>query len=364
MVIKKITIRNAAGGSSTVDIGAVGSNINYSDDVTRTLEDIFAGTDGSSTGKKGLIPAPVGADISKFLKADGTWSETRGFKTVLQSEDGAYIYFYRKDNAVLGTDIPDATITLEGGSGGGEDKKIWLTDNTPTTGTNYATIYKLYQGANAPDAQADPATLVGTINIPKDMVVSAGSTVEIFFDNSDNTLHEGTVSGPDVTEAIKGAGNPGTTADAGQYIKLTIANATSTNIYIKLTDLVEAYTGGTTAEITVSVDSNNEITATINDIAGTKITYTAAAEAVYGQVIAPATFDENETYYTRTGEGTTTDPYVYTEDATVDASNFDDKVAAGLYTVTTPAVARESVSAALARLDARQAYIENETLIL
>lgn len=34
----------------------------------------FTGTDGTTYGRHGLVPAPVPSDVDKFLKADGTWS--------------------------------------------------------------------------------------------------------------------------------------------------------------------------------------------------------------------------------------------------------------------------------------------------
>ena len=214
------------------------------------------------------------------IKNWGNSASQLGFKTVLASTDGNNIYFYKKPNAVLGTDTPDATIAL---TSSGADKKVWLTDNTSTSGTNYAKIYKLYQGANAPDAATDPATLIGTINIPKDMVVSAGVVVDVVFDSSDNTLHEGTISGTDVTEEILGTGATATAADAGKYIKLTIANATASHLWIKATDLVDVYTGGTTTEVTVSVNSStNVITATIGSIDGAKVVYKAETSAGAG----------------------------------------------------------------------------------
>ena len=271
------------------------------------------------------------------------WSNSasqKGYKTVHIAADGSNLYFYKKADAVLGTDTPDETIPL---TSSGADKKVWLTDNTSTEGTNYAKIYKIWQGANAPDAVTDPATLIGTINIPKDMVVSSGIVVDVVFvegtGGDPDTLHEGSAAGTDVTEEILGTGVTPTAADAGKYIKLTIANADATHLWIKATDLVDIYTGGTTAEVTVNVDSStNTISATINDIAGTKITYIADA---YTQVSGTDTYDSSKTYYILSDGA-------YVIDNTVDASNFDAKVAEGLYLKTTE---RESVTAALTRLD-------------
>ena len=92
--------------------------------------------------------------------------------------------------------------------------------------SDYAAVYEFYQGDDGTHAVENK---IGTINIPKDMVVSAGSVVDIVFvegtGGDPDTLHEGSAAGPDVTEAIKGAGVAPTEADAGKYIKLTIANA-------------------------------------------------------------------------------------------------------------------------------------------
>lgn len=109
-----------------------------------------------------------------------------------------------------------------------------------TAEAGYAATYNLTANGTATGA---------SINIPKDMVVQSGSVVEIFFDSSDNTLHEGSISGTDVTTAIVGSGTA-TASDAGAYIKLVIANASSTAIYIKVTDLVDLYTAGNGIDIT------------------------------------------------------------------------------------------------------------------
>lgn len=38
----------------------------------------FIGTDGTTPGDTGLVPAPATTDVDKFLKADGTWAEAAG----------------------------------------------------------------------------------------------------------------------------------------------------------------------------------------------------------------------------------------------------------------------------------------------
>lgn len=55
---------------------------NDADDTTIALTDTtysnFTGTDGTSAGTAGLVPAPATTDADKFLKSDGTWDTAGG----------------------------------------------------------------------------------------------------------------------------------------------------------------------------------------------------------------------------------------------------------------------------------------------
>ncbi len=153
---------------------------------------------------------------------------------------------------------------IESTGGDVASKTVYITTTSGGSSDPYSKRYGIYQGANGSSASPVAGEKLGDIDIPKDMVVEEGSVVDIVFDDSDDTLHEGSISGPDVTETIKGQGVPATAADAGKYIKLVIANASSTAIYIKVTDLVDIYTGGTTADGTISISASNEITFTLS----------------------------------------------------------------------------------------------------
>ena len=55
---------------------SAGSNISIQGDTisaTDTTYSDFVGTDGTTAGTSGLVPAPTTSDAGKFLKADGTW---------------------------------------------------------------------------------------------------------------------------------------------------------------------------------------------------------------------------------------------------------------------------------------------------
>lgn len=111
-----------------------------------------------------------------------------------------------------------------------------VTIDTATTTDGYLKSYTIKQGENT----------IGVIDIPKDLVVTAG---EVVVDPEGQT--------------------------AGTYVKLTIANQ-ETPIYINVADLVDAYTAQASAtQVQLVISDTNEISATI--VAGS-ITATELAE--------------------------------------------------------------------------------------
>ena len=89
---------------------------------------------------------------------------------------------------------------------------------TPDTISDASVLkrYVFYQGRDAQDPTNTPGTVVGTIDIPKDLVVTSG-------------------------ELVLGDGNNGTILDK-QYLKLNIGNGEP--VYIAVGDLVDAYVEG------------------------------------------------------------------------------------------------------------------------
>ena len=180
---------------------------------------------------------------------------------VATSADAADLTFTPGTTGLVSTDVQGAIEELADATGGGvASKTVYITETAGGAGDPYSKRYGIYQGATGSSASPVPAEKLTDIDIPKDMVVESGSVVNIVFKSSDNTLHEGSESGPDVTVAIKGQGVTPTAADAGEYIKLVLANSGSTAIYIKATDLVDNYTGGTTSSGTISISNSNVIT--------------------------------------------------------------------------------------------------------
>ena len=105
-----------------------------------------------------------------------------------------------------------------------------LTITNPTSDT-YAQVYEFKQLGKT----------IGTINIPKDMVVQSG-TVE--------------------TKTTSGAWG-----GAGTYLHLVLANAENSSIYINVGDLIEYVSSGSGANdaIQISISADHKVTATVKD---------------------------------------------------------------------------------------------------
>lgn len=147
------------------------------------------------------------------------------------------------------TTVEGALAELASATGGGvASKTVHLVDASAGQ-SDYAKVYNLYQGSDTSDMSNN--SLVGTINIPKDLVVQSGKTVT-------------------VTNGIDSDGDSTSVAN-GTYIKLVIQNQTDP-LYINVRDLVDEYTGGSTSDIAVAISAANEITATLVAVDGAKLT--------------------------------------------------------------------------------------------
>ncbi len=169
--------------------------------------------------------------------------------------------------------------------------------STPTTG--YLKTYELSQGG----------TLVGKIDIPKDLVVTSGEIV------------------------VNPTGQP-----AGTYLKLTIANQTEP-VFINVADLCDVYTAeASAAQVQLAISETNEISATIvagsvgtTELAGNAVTTAKIADdAVTADKVAITAHTEAQTAST---DGlalsvTTTDGQVTAVSGSIAAETYDDYGAA------------------------------------
>lgn len=122
-----------------------------------------------------------------------------------------------------------------------------VADATPG---NFSAVYHLTK---------DGANIGAAINIPKDMVVSSGSV-----------------------ETFVGGNLPSGVTEPGTYIVLTLANATSDKLYIKVDDLIEYVTGGSgendAIQINVTSDTH-KVSASVKDGSLTLAMLSSAVQA-------------------------------------------------------------------------------------
>lgn len=252
--------------------GYIGDEIDGAIDALDTAQDV---TVASQSGKAVTIAGSL-QEVDGVISAGSASNITLAdVASTGAAEDITY------DNTTSGLTATDAQAAIdelaEASAGGVASKTIYITDDTSTSGTDYASIIKFYQGSNGSAANPDPNELVKTINIVKDQFLDSAETVNITY--SDGHLYDGIT---DVTDLIKGQGVPATEADAGKYVKFVFSVTSGTyaknTIYLSVIDLSHVYTGGSTAEITIAIDPATDIvTGTINDISASKITYIAAS---------------------------------------------------------------------------------------
>ena len=123
-----------------------------------------------------------------------------------------------------------------------------------STATGVAKRYTLSQGGKT----------VGTIDIPKDLVVDEGKVVDVVYEERSGESHywDGETN-IDSALTIDPEETPGYLA--GKYIRLTIANSQALPLYIAAKDLVDIYTSGSAASdnVVISINAQNQITAEI-----------------------------------------------------------------------------------------------------
>lgn len=133
-------------------------------------------------------------------------------------------------------------------AGGAGAKTVYVVESTGGSSDPFSKKYDFYQG-NGSAQSPIPSEQITSIAIAKDMFVESGTV--------------GTVVTPNVP--YEGA------AVGDKYIDLTLANSSSDHIYIPANSLVDIYTGYVGTEITIAIDSNNQISATLTAVDGAKL---------------------------------------------------------------------------------------------
>lgn len=240
---------------------------------------------------KSLVWNEASGGGAKFEHADGTWSfvgvndggenglagqlyvvkkndETNKYEgTRLNLTKGGF-YYVKGDSAAYTAGDELATLKdVQSASGDAATKTIYMVDASSGQ-SEYAKVWHFYQGSDSSDMSNN--RLIGTLNFPLDKVLRASSIITLTY--SEGHLYD---NGTDVTSLVKGD-SPATAADAGKYMKFEMQNVDDP-MYANLTEFIDIYTtNNQTAEITLSIDGNNNITGTIGNVAASKIIFEVA----------------------------------------------------------------------------------------
>ena len=205
-------------------------------------------------------------DTDKFYLGENelTTPDLSAYLTEVEAKDNSIVVTNNNEIGVKLSTKANNNLVLETEAGkeglyvnvpAGTDYTVTIDEISGQAGDLYSKRYTVKQGPSGSQ------TTLANIDIPKDMVVEDGSVVDITYNSEDGKLYDGLT---DVTELIKGQGGTATAADAGKYIRLTIANTTSDKLYISAKDLVDIYTVQPNAsKVQLAIDSNNVISATI-----------------------------------------------------------------------------------------------------
>jgi len=246
------TAISAAASDATTKANAAEQNAkSYAD--TKKSEAISAAASDATTKANAAETAAKSYTDTELGKLDATKAETgKWVKSVSQSDGqldavldtipAAEVSVADANSHFTGTNVEAVLDELYSQAGAGSSVEvIEVTSGLPS---DVLKQYKIYQGGY--DSTQPDLHLIGTINTPKDLVVTGGSVVTGTW--TENTFVE------DQTQ-------PGT--GTGKALKLTIANQTNP-VYINVLDLVDVYTEGdginvsATNVISIEIDQTSE----------------------------------------------------------------------------------------------------------
>lgn len=220
--------------------------------------DDFVGTDGTTAGTAGLVPAPATTDTDKYLKSDGTWAEVQGGgggtsnfnqltnrpsydnttmtgSTNIPKVPTATSELTNDSGFITSSALPtvnDATLTItQNGTSKGtftandaDDTTIALTDTTYSagtgldlTGTTFSADTTVLATKTDLDSKQDELTAGDNVTIEDEsgaLVISATDTTYSNFTGTDGTAAgaAGLVPAPAVTDTDKYLKSDGTWA--------------------------------------------------------------------------------------------------------------------------------------------------------
>lgn len=163
-----------------------GNNIQITGDTisaTDTTYSAFVGTDGTSAGTAGLVPAPATTDADKFLKSDGTWDTAGGGSsvTVVQTTGTSTTDVMSQNattNMVFGDPAHQQLVRIGAGATAGnwqtsQDGRIAIGTGSTATGNRNNIAIGNYAKATS---VANPSISIGFADVTKNNNIVIGGT--------------------------------------------------------------------------------------------------------------------------------------------------------------------------------------------
>ena len=133
----------------------------------------FTGTDGTSDGTAGLVPAPTTHDIDKFLASDGTWKTVQGGGGSDISGSGTVGSIAKFTGTHTIGDATLSTVSVGSATEGTPLEASNVTDWTPDTPTSCAISQGVLTfSAGAPASLSYDAQSIPNISVTSETVVS------------------------------------------------------------------------------------------------------------------------------------------------------------------------------------------------
>ena len=236
----KITITKGDGSFSEIDLpeGSVYSN--------------FTGTTGTGDGKAGLVPAPVSADVGKFLKSDGTWATV--------TVDDASVEIATSDKAGIVKPGAEFTVAPEDGAMSiasiEQSKVTGLTDalSGKADASHTHEIANVNGLQDALDAKLTAATLpIATTD--NTGVVKASAEISV---GVDGTMTVGSIAQSKVADLETALAGKAATEHTHEAAEITDLNSAVVAEAGKTTNALSVtFNGGTQAENNVTFDGSS-----------------------------------------------------------------------------------------------------------
>lgn len=171
----------------------------------------FTGTDGTTAGTMGLVPAPATTDAGKFLKADGTWDTVSAGPTVVQTTGTS-------TTDVMSQDATTKMVYTSSGTG--------INIGYGTAGTNHGIAI----GYSSSTAAQDNAIAIGEGATANGYNVAIGSSAKAL-GVSKMGVSIGRLAGQNMSSTIKGYVNLGSHSKATNTGEVNVGTSDTTEGY-------------------------------------------------------------------------------------------------------------------------------------